>query len=150
MDLLKQASECFKSARTNVIEGMFLLAEIEQKELYKGKYETIFKYAEEECDLAKGTVSKYLAIVKGYTLGGVSQRNLEGVDTEKLYLSLSLEGTAEEKLAQAKTLSRDEIKENIREDKHGVCSHEGKPFEVFHKCECGKFYKVNAPPKDTN
>lgn len=87
----------------------------------------------DEFDISEGFASKLMSIHKVLVVeGGISQKKLEGIDGEKLYLALKLEGTAEEKVAKAETLTRREIREEAVDDGH---MHSGE-FVTIHKC-CG-------------
>lgn len=87
----------------------------------------------DEFDISEGFASKLISIHKAFVLeGGISQEDLEGIDGEKLYLALRLEGTAEEKVSRAKTLTRRELREERVDDGH---EHSGETV-LIHKC-CG-------------
>lgn len=87
----------------------------------------------DEFDISEGFASKLMSIHKVLVVeGGISQEKLEGIDGEKLYLALKLEGTAEEKVAKAETLTRREIREEAVDDGH---AHSGETI-LIHKC-CG-------------
>lgn len=87
----------------------------------------------DEFDISEGFASKLMRIHKAFVLeGGISQAKLEGIDGEKLYLALKLEGTAEERVAKAQTLTRRDLREEAVDDGH---VHSGETIEI-HKC-CG-------------
>jgi hypothetical protein len=87
----------------------------------------------DEFDISESFASKLISIHKAFVIdGGISQEKLEGIDGEKLYLALKLEGTPEEKIAKAATLTRREIREERVDDGH---EHSGETV-VIHKC-CG-------------
>jgi len=87
----------------------------------------------DEFDISESFASKLMSIYKGFVIdGGLSREKLEGIDGEKLYLALKLEGTPEEKIAKAATLTRREIREERVDDGH---VHSGETIEI-HKC-CG-------------
>ena len=80
------------------------------------------KYCEEEFDLSQGFVSKLVGEYDHYIIqGGLPLSRIEGIDHEKLYLAAKTEGTVEEQLARAQTLSRSELKiEKGEKDKHAA------------------------------
>lgn len=124
--ILTKAAECFTNARKNVYEGASLLYQIDQEKLWEGNYDSFGEFVEQDCQLSQGYASKLIQSWKFYVVdGGLSQRKLEGVDAEKLYLALKLpEGTPEKRLIQAQTLSRQELRAELTE-KDGVdCQHE--------------------------
>ncbi len=87
----------------------------------------------DEFDISESFASKLMSIYKGFVIdGGVSREQLEGIDGEKLYLALKLEGTAEERISKAATLTRREIREEAVDDGH---IHSGETV-IIHKC-CG-------------
>lgn len=125
VEILKDAADCFKSARRNVYEGAKLLHRIYEENYWEGQYSSFGEYVETECQLSKGYASKLLQAWQYYVVdGGVSPRNLESVDAEKLYLALRLpDGTPEEKLVKAREWSRDDFRAELH-SKDGVdCSH---------------------------
>lgn len=84
-------------------------------------------------DLSESQASKLITVYKLYVLeGGISPAKLEGIDTERLYLAKSLEGSVEEKLAKATTLTRRELREERVDDGH---VHSGE-LVTIHRC-CG-------------
>lgn len=87
----------------------------------------------DEFDIGESFASKLMAVHKAFVLdGGISQDKLQGIDGEKLYLSLKLEGTPEEKVSKAQTLTRRELREERVDNGH---EHSGETV-VIHKC-CG-------------
>lgn len=87
----------------------------------------------DEFDLSESQASKLITVYKLYVLeGGISPAKLEGIDTERLYLAKSLEGSVEDKLAKATTLTRRELREERVDDGH---VHSGETIEI-HRC-CG-------------
>lgn len=87
----------------------------------------------DEFDISESFASKLISIHKVLVVeGGLSPSKLEGIDQEKLYLVLKTEGTAEDKVAKASTLTRREIRESRVDDGH---VHSGE-FVTIHKC-CG-------------
>lgn len=90
-------------------------------------------FLRDEFDISEGFASKLMSIHKSFVIdGGISQEKLEGIDGEKLYLALKLEGTPEEKIAKARLLTRREIREEAVDDGH---VHSGETVSI-HKC-CG-------------
>jgi hypothetical protein len=85
----------------------------------------------DEFDISESFASKLMSIHKAFVLdGGISQEKLEGIDGEKLYLAMKLEGTAEEKLAKASTLTRRDLKEERNDEK----PHEHEPITLCKIC----------------
>lgn len=88
-------------------------------------------FLRDEFDISEGFASKLMSIHKVLVLdGGISQDKLEGIDGEKLYLALKLEGSAEEKISKARLLTRRDLKEERVDDGH---IHSGETV-LIHKC----------------
>lgn len=87
-------------------------------------------FIREQFDISESFASKLMTVHRVLVLeGGLSQEKLEGIDQEKLYLAAKLEGTAEEKIAKARTLTRSELKQT-RNDEEPV------PHEFQRVCYC--------------
>lgn len=141
-NILDEAKKCFNSARQNLILGAKYLHEIKEKKLWQDNFSTFGDFVESECQISEGQASKLVKVFDYYSIqGGLAENRLEGVDMEKLYLATNLEGSPEQQLETAKVLKRKEIQEQVREDKHGVCDHEGEPYELFRRYACGKWEK---------
>lgn len=111
MNLLETTRESFSKVRRSIVEAMQYLWKVKETEAWKESYESFGEYVEQDLGISQGFASKLGTINKTYLLeGGLSHDKLEGVDYEKLYAASKLEGTAEEKLAKAQTLSRSELK----------------------------------------
>lgn len=90
-------------------------------------------FIRDEFDISEGFASKLMTIHRVLVLeGGLSQEKLEGIDGEKLYLATKLEGTPEERIAKAKTLTRRELKEDRVDGGH---VHGSETVQIY-KC-CG-------------
>lgn len=126
-NLLNQAADCFNSIRKNFYEGAKLLHQIKTEELWKGEHGSFSEYLEQECKISDGFASKLIQVYEVFVLeAGFSQRKLEEVDHEKLYLSLKLPGTLEKRLIQAQTLTRAELKQQrVYEENGEECTHPG-------------------------
>lgn len=97
------------------------------------------QFVEEEFGMSQSAASKLLSVHRVYILeGGASPETLEQVDAEKLYMSASLEGTVEEKIAKARTLTRSELRQERQED-------EPHAFEAKEICKtCGGIRENHA------
>lgn len=88
-------------------------------------------FIRDEFDISDSFASKLITIHRVLVLeGGLSQEKLEGIDQEKLYLASRLEGTPEEKLAKARTLTRSELKQTKNDE-------ESTPHGFKKVCYCG-------------
>lgn len=127
--LLPHTKVAFQSIKQNVIVAMQLLAAVQELKVWESVASSWSEYVESELGISQGFASKLLSVNKHYLLeGGYSPANIEGCDYEKLYLASKTEGTVEEQLAKAKTLSRSELKQERNEikphapDYHEVCT----------------------------
>lgn len=137
--ILDDAKECFKGARQNLIQGAGLLYTIKKDNLWATHYDSFSQFLESECEISDGFASKLIQVWEGYVVeGGFSQRKIEEVDHEKLYLALKLLGSVEKKLTSAETLTRGELKESVREETN-PCNHEGEEYKLLKRYACGKW-----------
>jgi hypothetical protein len=121
---LQQAAECFMHARGNLMEGAAYLIEIKDKKLWQGAYSSFKEYLEQACQISPGMASKLIKVYQHYVLeGGFSQRNLQGVDNEKLYMLVEAPMTVETKFTKAQNLSRAELRQELAEHNHPTCTH---------------------------
>ena len=80
------------------------------EKLWEGRYGSFGEFVENGLGKSQGWASKQISVHKHYALeGGITESALE-MDTERLYLASKTEGTPEEQLSRAKTLSRSELK----------------------------------------
>lgn len=90
-------------------------------------------FLRDQFDIGESFAAKLMKIHRVFVLeGGMPHEAIEGIDGEKLYLAAGLEGSAEEKLSKARTLTRRDLKECKIDDGH---VHSGEVVSI-HKC-CG-------------
>jgi hypothetical protein len=94
-----------------------ILFKIHEEKLYEGRFSSWDDFVEspDGLDKSRGWASKNLQVHKWALANGFRRENLEGVDTERLYLASRMEGPALKALAKAQTLSRQDLKEELRE-----------------------------------
>lgn len=124
-NVLRDAAQCFQNARRSVYEGAALLYRIRKESLYEGQFSSFGEYIETECQLSPGYVSKLLTAWEYYVVeGGVSPRNLEGVDAEKLYLATKLPaGSTEQRFIKAHEWSRRDLRDELSTKDGKECEH---------------------------
>lgn len=106
-----------------------MLHRIFNDKLYKDKYDTFEQYVEEECQIKPSFASKLITVHQAWVVErGVSPLKLQGTDIEKLYLGRELEGETEKVLAKVQTLSRDDLKAELREEKDPCTTHKPVTF----------------------
>lgn len=122
--ILKDCSDCFSKARLNLMEGARLLYQIQEEKLYEGRFSSFGEYVEQELKVSQSFAAKLCKAYHFYAIeGGYSIKELQGIDSEKLYLSMNLPGNTEEKLEKAKLLSRSEIKSELNVKEGKECEH---------------------------
>jgi hypothetical protein len=94
-----------------------LLFKIHEEKLYDGRFSSWDDFVEspDGLDKSRGWASKNLQVHKWALANSFARESLEGVDTERLYLASKMEGPALKALAKAQTLSRQDLKEELRE-----------------------------------
>jgi len=123
--LLTDTATCFKMARKGIYEGTRLLYQVRETNAWEGAFSSFSEYVEQECQISRSGASKLLQVWEYYVLEGrVSQLNLEGVDSEKLYMALKLPtGTAEEKLLKAREWNREDLRAELYTTGGNDCEH---------------------------
>lgn len=113
------------------IESKFLelaarLYKIQTEELWRGDYATYGDFLD-EAKIRNSIASLLTKIYRCFVVEGrIPQENLEGAPYTNLYDAIPLIAShgVTEAVAMAKTLSRNEIKQNLRDDTHPDCAHE--------------------------
>lgn len=122
--ILKDCADCFSKARQNLMEGAKLLYQIQEHKLFEGRFDSFGEYVEQELQISQSFAAKLCKAFHFYAIeGGYSIKELQGIDSEKLYLSMNLPGNTEEKLEKAKLLSRSEIKAELGVREGRECEH---------------------------
>lgn len=143
-DYLRDTIDLIKQIETRFLELGERLYTIKTKELWKARHDSYQEYL----DVAKVSHSQasVLAKIHQYYVveGKMSPKRLAQVGYSNLYEAIPLiesEGV-EVALEKASTLTRDEIKDEVRDERHGAHAHQvGK--ERWGSCEkCGKFVKL--------
>lgn len=130
--IFDQCRQALKSSRKSLLEAGASLYLIHTNSLWEGHFES-FNACLDDLGVSPGTASKLMAIYERFcVVGRVSQRNLEGIDYEKLYYATKIPASPEEQLVYAQTLSRQELKQEVA-DKGGE-EHEHTPITICSKC----------------
>lgn len=131
MTLLEQTREAFANVRSSVVVAMQKLYEVQQEDAWKEVSGSFSEYVQSELGVSQGFASKLLTVNRHYLVeAGYSPENIAGIDYECLYLAAKTEGTPEEQLAKARTLTRRELKEERNEEEQ----HEHEPISICRKC----------------
>jgi hypothetical protein len=93
-----------------------LLFKIFSEKTWQGRFSTWGEFVEEGLGKSQGWASKQLTVHEHFTLkGGIPTEDLN-IDTEKLYMAARLEGSTEEQIEKARTLSRYELKQERNDE----------------------------------
>ena len=131
------------------IEGAFLelgerLNNIRSKAIWRGKYESYEEFLE-DIKITPTIASRLVTVYTVYVLEHkVPIKKLSAVGYSLLYTAIPLlkEGNALEVVAKASELSRRDLEDELRDEKHGECNHDG-DMEDYKRCvTCGKFCRV--------
>lgn len=132
-NLLTLTKKAFESVRSSVVVAMQYLYTVREEGAWKEVASSFSEYVESELGISQGFASKLLAVNQHYLIeGGLSPENIAETDYECLYLAAKTEGTPEEQVAKARTLTRRELKEE-RVDAGHV---HGEEIIQIYKC-CG-------------
>lgn len=144
-DFCRDTIELVKAIETRFLELGARLYKISEKKLWEGNYDSFNDFLI-NANVNKGTASKLVNIYRSYVIdGGVKVEQLAGVPYTNLYQAIPLiekEG-ADRAAVLAETLTKDEIKEELREQKFGVHEHVVVGDERWGVCTCGKFVKID-------
>ena len=140
---LRETIDLTKQIETRFMELASRLYKIKEERLYEGSYDSFYEFL----DVAKinpGQASKLMSIYRVFVeIGQQSQETLAQIGYSNLYEAIPLvetQGVATV-LAKAQTLTRSEIKDEVREFKHGEHTHEVGE-ERFGVCKCGKIIRI--------
>jgi hypothetical protein len=125
-DFLQDTINLVKSIETRFLELGARLYTIKDKEMWKDNYESFQDFLI-DAKINPGNASILVSIHKNYAVeGGVPQEKLAGIGYSTLYEAIPLieKRGVTEVVEMARTLTRTEIKDEVRESKHGECTHE--------------------------
>lgn len=134
VSVLEDCISAFKIAHTGLFEATHLLYRIRKEDLWEGHHSSFSDFLE-ECGISRGYASRLLTAYEHFVIeGGVSQRNLQGIDPEKLYLATKLTGSTDEQLTKALTLTRSELRLEHSDEK----PHDHQWIEICTICHLRK------------
>lgn len=143
-EYVRQTIDLVKQIETRFLELGARLYTIRDQELWKDTYASYQEFLD-AAHINPGHASILASIHKHYVIDGKkTQEELAGTGYSNLYEAIPLiesRGVADALIA-AQTLTRAEIKDEARDEKHGEHEH-NVGTERWAKCEtCGKFVKV--------
>lgn len=142
---IQETKQLVKSIETHFFELGARLYKIKEEKLWEGIYDN-YTYFLDDAKINPSLASMLTAIHKKYVIeGNMTQKALVGIGYSNLYEAIPLiesEGI-ETTMAKARTLTRSEIKDEVREEKHGIHEHELGP-ERWAMCKtCKKFVRMD-------
>lgn len=131
MTLLDQTKEAFANVRNSVVVAMQYLYAVREEGAWKEVASSFSEYVEGELNISQSFASKLLAVNQHYLIeAGVSPENIAGIDYECLYLAAKTEGSLEEQIEKARTLTRRELKE----ERNDIEPHDHEPISICKVC----------------
>ncbi len=143
-EYLRGTVDLVKQIETRFTELGARLYRIREERLYADSHDS-FQGFLDEIGVKKAIASVLCSVHRAYVVdGGVKRETLAGIGYTNLYKAIPLIGSGgvERAVATARTLSRDDIEDEVREERHGVHEHVA-GAERWGVCACGKFVRVN-------
>ena len=143
-EYIRETIDLVKSIETRFLELGARLYRIREEKLYLNTYDTYTDFLE-AAHINPGHASILYSIHKNYIIdGGKEQNSLAGIGYSNLYEAIPLieRDGVENAVLKAETLTRSEIKDEVREQKHGEHEHVV-GIERFGICHCGKFIRLD-------
>jgi len=125
-NFLRDTVDLVRQIETRFLELGARLFQIRENEMWKEQYESFQEFLD-AAKISKGNASMLAAIHKAYVIEyGISHEKLAKAGYSNLYAAIPLLGNTDVNtvVAKAQMLTRDELKEEVREEKHGECAHE--------------------------
>jgi hypothetical protein len=141
---LRETIDLTKSIETRFMELATRLYKIREEKLYLGTYDSFFEFLE-VANINPGQASKLMSIHRVFIEEGKqTQETLAKIGYSNLYEAIPLVETQgmEVVMAKVETLTRSEIKDEVRDFKHGEHIHQAKDNRRFAVCSCGKFIEL--------
>lgn len=142
-EYIRETIDLIKSIETRFLELGARLYRIREEKLYIGTYDSFQEFLD-AAHISAGHASILAKIHKFYVVdGGQEIPQLAGIGYSNLYEAIPLieKDGMETTIVKAQTLTRSEIKDEVRDVQHGVHNHEAGE-ERWGVCTCGKFIRV--------
>lgn len=141
---VRETIDLCKQIETRFLELSARLYKIKENRLWEGSYESYNEFLD-VARISAGNASKLTSIYQYYVVdGGKDQKQLVGIGYSNLYEAIPLieRDGIDVAIVKADTLTRNEIQEEVRDERHGVHKHT-LGDERWGKCEvCNKFERV--------
>jgi hypothetical protein len=142
-EYVRQTVDLVKQIETRFLELGARLYKIREEKMWSDSYESYQEFLD-AAHINPGHASILVSIHKNYVIdGGKKQETLAGIGYSNLYEAIPLieKNGVDEAVIIASTLTRSEIKDEVRDEKHGVHTHTV-GSERWGMCACGKFVKI--------
>jgi len=143
-DYVRETIDLVKQIETRFLELGSRLYRIREEKLWADSYDSFQEFLD-VAHINPGHASILASIHKHYVIdGGKKQEALAGIGYSNLYEAIPLieKDGIDVAVVKAETLTRAEIKDEVRDKEHGVHEHK-LGDERWGKCEvCGKFERV--------
>lgn len=143
-DFVRDTIDLVKQIETRFLELGARLYRIKEEKLWEGSYDSYSEFLD-SAQINHGHASILASIHKHYIIdGGKKQETLAGIGYSNLYEAIPLieKDGVDTAIVKASTLTRSEIKDEVRDVEHGEHDHIVGD-ERWGVCKhCGKFVKV--------
>ena len=122
---LRETASLYKDISNRYFELAARLSHIRGQHLWKNGYESFSDYLD-DTKISQATASKLIQVYESYILPGhFTPMQLDGTPYSSLYEAIPLlkQHNPQEVVEMAKRLTRDEIKSEVKDDKHPDCEH---------------------------
>lgn len=145
-EYVRETIDLVKSIENRFFELGARLHKIKEEKLWLGTYDSFHQFLD-AAQINPGLASILASVYRNYVINNkIDPQSLRGIGYSNLYEAIPLieQKGAAYAVSTAATLTRNEIKEAVRDKKYGEHNHELGP-ERWAKCtKCGKFVRVDA------
>lgn len=141
---VRETIDLIGQIETRFLELGARLYKIREQKLWSETYDSYQEFLD-TAHINPGLASMLASVHKRYVLDGkIPQEKLVGIGYTNLYEAIPLieANGVDVAVVKASTLTRNEIKDEVRDENHGIHMHE--PLEGVHwgQCKCGKFVRL--------
>ena len=145
IDYVRETIDLVKSIETRFLELGARLYKIKEENLWEGTYDSYYEFLD-AAHVNPSMASMLVKVHQYYVVEGKqTPEQLRSVGYSNLYQAIPLieRDGVEATVIKADTLTRSEIIDEVKEQKHGRHTCEPKDDVRFAVCSCGKFIRVD-------
>lgn len=145
VDYVRETIDLVKSIETRFLELGSRLYKIKEENLWEGTYDSYYEFLD-AAHVNPSMASMLVKVHQYYVVEGKqTPERLKNIGYSNLYQSIPLieRDGIETTIVKAETLTRSEIIDEVKEQKHGEHVHTPKDDQRFAVCACGKFIRVD-------